>query len=67
LTIFAGGYAARDEGLSRILTFLLMMREMVATGPGLGLPQASLFHMMRTITTNRGVSVHLAKVWAIML
>ena len=68
LTVFAGGYVASDgEGLPQILTLLLMMMEMVAIGPGLGLLLVSLFCMMRTIITNGGVRVHLAKVWAMML
>ena len=68
LTVFARGYiASNEEELTRILTFLLMMREMVATGTGLGILLVSLFHTMKTIATNGGVRVHLAKVWAMML
>ena len=49
------------EGLPQILTLLLMMMEMVATGLGPGLLSVSLFHTMRTVITNGGVRVHLAK------
>ena len=68
LTTFIEGYTANDEeGLPRILNLLPMMREMVATGPGPGLLPMSLFRTMKTIITNEGVKVHLAKVWAMML
>ena len=68
LTIFVGGYAASDgEGLIQVLTLLLMMMEMVAIGPGLGLLPISLFRMMRIVITSEGVRVHLAKVWTMML
>ena len=44
LIVFAGGYAASDEeGLPQTLTLLLRTREMVATGPSLGLLPTSLF------------------------
>ena len=60
--------AASDrEGLPQILTFLLMMTKMIATGPGLGLLPVSLFHKVRTIIITGGVKVYLAKVWAMML
>ena len=62
LTVFAEGYAASDEeGLPQILTLFLTIREMVATGPGLGLLLVSLFHTMKIVITNRGVRVHPAK------
>ena len=68
LTVFAGGYVASDgEGLPPFLTLLLMMMEMVATGPGLGLLPMSPFRMMGTVIINWGVRVHLAKVWARLL
>ena len=68
LTTFTEGYTANDEeGLPRILTLLLTMRETVATSLGLGLLLASLFHTIKTIITNGGVKVHPAKVWATML
>ena len=68
LIVFARGYAVSDEeGLPRILTLLLMMREMVIVGPGPGLLPVSLFCMMKTITTNGGVRVPFAMVWAMML
>ena len=40
---------------------LLLMMEMVVTGLGPGLLPVSLFRMMRTVITNGGVRVHLAK------
>ena len=68
LTVFARGYTASDEeGLLPILTLLLKMTEMVATGPGPGLLPMSPFCMMRTVIISREVRVHLAKVWAMML
>ena len=68
LTVFVEGYAVSDEeGLPRILTLLLMTKEMVATGPGPGLLPVSLFYTMKTVTINGGVRVHLAKVWVMML
>ena len=36
-------------------------------GPSLGLPSVSLFCMMRTVITNEGVRVHLAKDGVMML
>ena len=67
-TFFAGGYATSDgEGLHQILTPLLMMIEMVATSLSPGLLPVSLFRTIRTVITNRGVRVHLAKVWAMIL
>ena len=68
LTVFVEGYAASDEeGLPRILTLLLMMREMVAIGLGPGFFLVSLFRTMKIVITNRGVRAYLAKVWATML
>ena len=68
LTVFVGGYAtSNEEGLPWILTLLLMMREMVATGTSPGLLPVSLFRTMKTVVTNEGVKVHLAKVWVMML
>ena len=68
LTVFTEDYAESDEGgLPWILTIPLMMKEMVATGPGLGLLLVSLFRVMKTVISNRGVKVHLAKVWAMLL
>ena len=68
LIAFARSYAASGrEGLPQTLTPPLMMIEMVATGPGLGLPSVSLFRMIKTVITSRGVRVHLAKVRATML
>ena len=62
------GYAARDEkGLPQILTLLLMMKEIVATGPGPGLLPVSLFRTMKTVITSGGVKVYHTKVWAMML
>ena len=53
LIVFAGGYVASDgEGLPQFLTLLLMMMEMVATGPGLGLLPMSPFRMMGTVIIN---------------
>ena len=50
LNIFAGGYAVSDgEGLPHILTPLLMMMEMVATGPGPRLLPVSPFCTMKTV------------------
>ena len=68
LIVFTGGKVASDgEGLPQILAPLLMMMGMVATDPGLGLLPVSLFRTMRTIITNGGVRIHLAKVQAMML
>ena len=68
LIVFIGNYAAsRREGLPQTLTPSLMIIEMVAIGLGPGLPLVSLIRMMRTIITSGGVSVHLAKVRAMML
>ena len=55
------------EGLPQILTPPLMIMEMVATGLSLGLFPVILFHTRKTVITNGGVKVHLAKVWAITL
>ena len=44
-----------------------MMMEMVAIGLGPGLLLVSLFSMMRIVVISKGVRVHLAKVWAMML
>ena len=63
LTVFVGGYTTSDgEELPQTLTLLLLMMEMIATGLGPGLLPVSLFRMMRTVITNEGVRVHLAKV-----
>ena len=68
LTIFVGDYAVSDgEGLPQILTLLLMMIEMVATGLGPGLLPVSPFRTIRIVITSGGVRVHLAKVWAMLL
>ena len=68
LTVFAEGYTASDEeGLPRILTIFLVIREMVATVSSQELLPVSLFHAIKTIITNGGVRVHPAKVWAMML
>ena len=68
LTVFVGDYAVSDgEGLPQILTLLLMMIEMVATGLGPGLLPMSLFRTIRTIVTSRRVRVHLVKVWEMLL
>ena len=62
LTVFVGGDATSDEEeLPQTLTLLLLMMEMVVTGLGPGLLPVSLFRMMRTVITNGGVRVHLAK------
>ena len=58
-----GGYTTSDgEELPQTLTLLLLMMEMIATGLGPELLPVSLFRMMRTVITNEGVRVHLAKV-----
>ena len=63
LTFFTRGYAASNKkGLLQVLTLLLIMMEMVATDPGLGLLLVSLFRTLRTVIPNGGVRVHLAKV-----
>ena len=63
LTVFIGGYAVSDrEGLPQILTLLLMMMEMIATGLGPGLLPVSLFCMIKNVIISGGVRVHLAKV-----
>jgi len=68
LTTFAEGYAASDgEGLSQILTLLLMMMKMVAIGLGPGLLPVSLFRMMKTVIIRGGAKVHLTKDWTMML
>ena len=68
LTTCGEGCAASNrEGLLKILTFLLLMMEIIATGPGPGLLLVSLFCTMRTIIISGRVRVHLAKVWAMML
>ena len=68
LTVFVEGYAeSNGERVPHILTFILMMMEMVTKGPGPGLLPVSHFHTMRTVITSGGVRVHLAKVWVMML
>ena len=69
LIVFAGSYATSSkEGLPQTLTPPPLMMEMVAIGLGPRPPlPVSLFCMMRTIITSRGVRVHLAKVQAMML
>ena len=68
LTVYREGCAARDrEGLLQILTLLLTMIEMVATGPSPGLLPVSFFRMIGTVIISRGVRVHLVKVWVMML
>ena len=68
LTVYRGGCTAKDrEGLLQILTLLLTMIEMVATGPSPGLLLVSLFRMMRITTINVEARVHTPRVWAMML
>ena len=68
LTVYEGGCATNDrEGLLQILTLLLTMIEMVATGPSPGLLPMSLFRMMRITTINVEARVHTPRVWAMML
>jgi len=55
------------KGLPQILTLLLRIREMVATGPGPGLIPMSLFRTMKTVITSEGVKVYHTKVWVMML
>ena len=68
LTICKGDYAASDvEELLQVLTLLLMMIEIIATGLGQGLLSANLFHVMRITIIGREGKVRLTKVWATML
>ena len=58
-----GGYIMSDrEKLLQILTFPLMMIDMIVTGPGQGLPLVSPSHMMRVTIISAEIRAHLVKV-----
>ena len=50
------------ERLLQILTFPLMMIDMIVTGPGQGLPLVSPSHMMRVTIISAEIRAHLVKV-----
>ena len=64
LIVCGGGYAMIvGEGLLRVLTLPLMMKGMIAIGPGQGLPSVSLSCVMRITFISAKIGAHLAKVW----